>query len=128
MIEGGDRLGFAVEVFEEPGVLGQGDRQDLHGHAAAQVLVLGKIDDPHASRADPLQNLVLADAEAAPLALEELLGLKVGQESFIDQELGRFLRIRGQGAGVAPLAKERRQALGVRDLAFLHECQEFVGT
>ena len=86
MVEGGDGAGLAVEALQRGGILGLGGRQHLDGHPAAHELVFAQVDAAHAAGAEAFQHLVLADGEALPLALEELLGLEVGQQAVADQQ------------------------------------------
>ena len=58
MIERGQRLGLALEPGEPVGISGKGLRQDLQRHIAIQLRVVGAIDLAHATRAEPLHNLV----------------------------------------------------------------------
>ena len=57
---GGDPR-LAVEALAEPGGLGELRGDDLDGRAAAQVDVLGPVDQAHAAAADPLLDLVARD-------------------------------------------------------------------
>ena len=89
--------------------------------------MLGQVDHAHAARADAFQDLVLADAEAAPLALEQLLRLKVRQQPLVHHVAGGLFRIGRQAGAAAPLRQKGRQALRVGELALVHQREEFIG-
>src|SRR6516164_10087254 len=77
VIQRGDGLGFAIELLDEPGLFGEVNRKNFYRHSAVQVHVLGEVNDTHASRADPLQDVVAAEPKAAPATFEQLLRLEV---------------------------------------------------
>ena len=58
-------------------------------------------DLAHAAGAELLQHLVLADGEPLALALEELLGLEVGEEAVADEQRRRACRARSGIADVS---------------------------
>ena len=51
--------GLALEALHEFGVEGEGERQDLDGDFAVELLLAGAVDDGHPAPAQLLQDLVL---------------------------------------------------------------------
>src|SRR5438094_4093250 len=90
MVEGGDRPRLAVEALACRLVLGLGARQHLDGHPAPHELMLAQKDLPHPARTDPFEDLVFADRKAAPAALEDVLSLKIGQQTVPDKHTGQL--------------------------------------
>src|SRR5439155_7396638 len=82
---------------------------------------------PRKAGAKTLNDLVPADGEAAPLALENLLGLEGRQQGVANEELGDLSRLGRHGAAGACLGDVRAQALVVHDTALLDETQKLVG-
>ncbi len=111
MVEGGDGLRFAVEAFERGGVLGLGGRQHLDGHAAAHQLVFAEINAAHAAGAEALQHLILADVETAPLAQEELFGLKGGEQAVAHHQPGQFAGVGWQRTGLRAACPRKRSVV-----------------
>src|SRR5262249_26275528 len=58
------RARFLFEAAEPVGVGGDGDRENLDGHIAAQARVAGAIDLAHPASAEGTDNLVRAEANA----------------------------------------------------------------
>src|SRR6266849_2669951 len=81
MVQGCDSSSFAVKALQSGGIIRLRGRQDLHSGPAAHELVFTKKDAAHAPCADPFENLVITDSEAAPFTLEELLSLEMGDQS-----------------------------------------------
>ena len=88
MVERSDRLSFLIEPVQEPAAFSQRNGQDLDRDAAAQGLVLCQIDDAHASKSQPFQNLVFANGKAAPFAAKKLLGLENSQDAVANELTG----------------------------------------
>ncbi len=61
MIERGGGAGFAQETFERLGLAARVFWQEFEGHAAAELGVLGFIDDAHASAAELAEDFVVGD-------------------------------------------------------------------
>ncbi len=64
MVEGGQRLGLALEAVQPLGVRGQLGRQQLERHLPLEPRVLGAIDLTHAARAELLEDAVVAQGAA----------------------------------------------------------------
>ena len=67
--------------------------------------MLAQVDAAHAAGAEAFEHLVLADGEAAPLALQELLGLEVGQQAVADQQAGELARLGGKAPAARSLSR-----------------------
>ena len=65
--------------------------------------MLTEVDAALKAGAKTLKDLVPADGEAAPLALENLLGLEGRQQGVADEELGDLSRLGRHGAAGACL-------------------------
>ena len=95
MVERGDRAGLGKETVQRGPVFGDGAGNDLQGHAAVHRHVLGEKDGTHASFAQPLDELVLAQAELCPLAQgQDRAGLPAADQVFASQGPGQ-----GRGIG-----------------------------
>ena len=90
MIECGDRPGLGEEAIERGPILGDRAGDDFQGHAAIHRHVLGEEDGAHAAFAQPLNELVLSQAELCPLAQgQERAGLPAADEIFAGQGPGQ---------------------------------------
>src|SRR5262249_32909245 len=107
-------------------VLGLGGGQHLDRDPAAHELVFTQIDAAHAARAEALQNLVLADAEPAVLALKNLFGLGVGQQAVAQQGASRLERVGRQRPGGAQPLQVGVEALFLQHAASADQVQEFL--
>ena len=110
VVHGGDGTGLPVEAFQRRRVGRLGGGQHLDRHPAAHELVLAQKHAAHAAGAEALQHLVLADGEAAPLALHELFGLEVGQEPFAHHQRCQLAWLARQCLAGAGRVEERLQA------------------
>jgi hypothetical protein len=88
--------------------------------------MLTQIHAAHAARAEPFQDLVLADGEAPPLPLHDLFGLEVRQQAVAHQLVGQRGGRARQLAGGAWLVQIRIQALFVQYATFAHQLQKLL--
>ena len=61
MLEGGGSAGFALQALESLSVLGELIRQELQGDAAAELEVLGLVDDAHAPASELREDAIVGD-------------------------------------------------------------------
>jgi hypothetical protein len=59
VIEGGGGASFALEAFEELGILGHGLGKKFEGNAAAEVGVFGFVDHAHSAAAELASDAVM---------------------------------------------------------------------
>ena len=126
MIEGGNGPGFPVEALQGGIIAGLGRRQHLDGDAAAHELVFAEVDRPHAAGAELFEHFVLADREASPLALQDLLGLELREDAVADEVAGHARGIAAHAAVGASFLQIIGQTPLVRDAALANEIEEFV--
>ena len=99
--------------------------QHLDRHAPPHELVLAQVDAAHAAGAEAFEDLVFADGEALPLALEDLLGLEIGQHAVPDQERCQRGGFGGHGPEARKLVQVGGQSLVLDHAAFLDKVQKF---
>lgn len=90
----GPRL--AVEALEGRRVLGHRGGQDLNRHAPAHQPMLAQVHQPHAAGAEAVEDLVFADDEPPPLALQQSARLERRQDPVSRQQPRQFRRLCGQ--------------------------------
>ncbi len=61
MVESGERFGLALEAFHAFGIGGDGLVQDLDGHFATELRVLGAIHLSHASCTEGGDHFIVAE-------------------------------------------------------------------
>ncbi|MCA9088373.1 MAG: hypothetical protein KDA90_07020 [Planctomycetaceae bacterium] len=59
--------------------------------------MLGKVDLPHSTGTDRIEDQIIAEYKPPVLALIDSLCLKLGQFLLLDQQLGKFLAIGWKG-------------------------------
>ncbi|SRR5258708_2419480 len=91
--EGGEGAGLAVKALQVRRVVSQGGRQYLDGDPPVRRFMLTQVDAAHTAGAETLKYLVLADSEAAPFALKDLLGLEDRQDTVTDKQVGDLGRL-----------------------------------
>src|SRR5439155_14829951 len=106
-----------------PGIFRQRGRQKLDRYPATHELVLAQIDDAHTAGAELFEQLVLADNEAAPLAAQQLVRLKVSEDAVLDERRSELFRLFGQRHDAAELLQLRLQAFRFDKAAFAQERQ-----
>ena len=79
--------------------------------------MFAQVDAAHAAGAEAFEHLVLADGEALPLALQDLLGLEIGEDAVADEQVGHLARFRRQTAG----ARVRLPRGMTAQIGFLHQ-------
>ena len=112
VVEDGGRLGLVDEALAGLGVVGELQGQELEGHGAAELEVVGLIDDSHAASADLAEDAVLAGDNSPG---EEAAGKRVDgrRERWRVGRRGHvlFVRVPGLGArGGRVRCDERRSA------------------
>ena len=124
MIERGDGPGLGEEAIQRGPIFGDRAGHDLQGHAAIHRHVLGEEDGAHAAFAQPLNELVLAQAELRPLAQgQERAGLPAADEIFAGQgpgQGGRIGRFTGKTLSLDKLLRAEQFALFQRRQVFVH--------
>src|SRR5207302_9341788 len=110
----------SVEALQCRGIIGPALGQDLDGGPAAHELVLAQVDAPHTARRDLLQHLVLADGEAPPASLQELLRLKARQDAVADEKTGDLTWLRRDRTASAQFIEIGAQAFLFHNAAFSH--------
>ncbi|MFO0864367.1 MAG: hypothetical protein U0744_06865 [Gemmataceae bacterium] len=124
MVKPGSCAGFAVEAGKRRRVFGLGDRQHFEGDAPAHVLMFSEINRAHAAGAETVDEAILAgDDETTPASVEQLLGLKAGEDAVFDQGIRIFAW--GSGFGFVVGAK-RFNRLGIQDAALVADFQECI--
>ena len=130
VVEGGDGAGLAVEAFEADGSSALAVGSTLTATRRRISLCSHRYTWPMPPDAEPLQHLVLADGEALPLALQELLGLEVGEEPSRTSRPGELARVGWQIADCRStelLDVGREASLRRRPRFFSDQVEEFVG-
>ncbi len=102
IVEDRGRLGLVDEALAGLVVVGQLEGQELEGHGAPQLDVVGLVDDAHAAAADLAEDTVLARDDSSG---QEAAGDRVDGRGQGGRAGGRFGR--GRRAG-----RERRRGLG----------------
>jgi len=126
VVQGSDGAGFPMEAFQGRGVFHLGIGQHLDGHPPTHQAMLAQVDTAHATGPKAFQHLVFADVEATPLALQYLLGLKVGQQTVLDQHAGHLGLVRWDAVGRLQLLQKGVEAFLIGHPALAHEVQELV--
>ena len=103
MVQGGGRLGLAMEAGQVRSVVDAVGGQHLDRHPPLHEHVLGQVDPAHAAGAQVAQQLVLAEEEAAMAAFQQTFGLPAGNQPRLDQVIGDPIRV-GQGGRPDPSA------------------------
>jgi hypothetical protein len=127
VVHGGDGAGLAVEPLEAGRVVGLGGREHLDGDPPPHHLVLAEEHLGHAPGPELLEHLVLADREPLVLALEELLGLEVGEDAVLHEDAGQALRVGRDAPGAAHLLEAGPELGLVGNPTPLDQFQELVG-
>jgi len=94
MVERGGDFGFALEAPHGIGRVDELQRQDFEGHVAAQVRLVGEVDERHTAPAQQLAHLVVA-AEVAPQVALQLVGDELGRRGLGAQERQAAARAAG---------------------------------
>ncbi len=127
VVEGGGGPGLPLKALEHRGVRGQLRGQELEGYVAAELRVLGLVDDPHASAAelggDPVVRHRLADHGRVSYA-SSVPG-KIFVELRLAVDDGEVRIAAGPGPVVPPGI--RGLAQGVEGLGLLAELTEDAG-
>jgi hypothetical protein len=128
VVEGGEDTGLTVEALDSGRGLCEGSRQHLDGDTAPRRAVLAQVDARRSAGADPFEDLVLADGESPPFALQELLCLEEGRDAITDEPVGDLARVlqRDDVAGVQPCQVRGEEAV-VYEAALLDEIEKLVG-
>ena len=109
MIEQRQGAGLAGEPFGKRRVVGDGGSEDLQGHRAAQLLLPGLVDDPHAAAANQVQDFQLGK-----------LGGQFGRRRRREIR-GLPPRVRrGVQADLQPLLEQTRRAQALRRIRRQH--------
>jgi hypothetical protein len=89
--------------------------------------MLAQVDTAEPAAAKTFEDLVLADGEAAPLALEDLLGLEDRQDTVTDQCAGDLGRLRREAASGPQASQVSAEALLIHDTTLLDKLQKLLG-
>src|SRR5207248_2290498 len=79
VVQLGEYAHLAVETLPQRGVAVVVDGQHLDGDAATHQPVLAEVDQPHAARADLIEDTIVAQQQAVDAAGEDALELKGGE-------------------------------------------------
>ena len=126
MVQNAGRPRLAVKASQRRRVACLAGGQHLDGNPPADLHVLAQVHRAHAARAEAFENLVLADGEAAPLALEELLGLELRHQTGRDQQADQLLARVARRCRLRRLPDKSVQALGQDQLALADQVEKFV--
>jgi hypothetical protein len=126
VVEGRDGAGLAVEALQAGRIARLRRRQHLDRHPPPHQLVFAQEHLPHPAGPQLFQNLVLPDRETLPLALEELFGLEISQQSVADEQPRDAVDFCcGVWVGLQ-LLDVRRQARLLQDGALPNEVNELI--
>jgi hypothetical protein len=101
-----NRTRFAQEPFDSYFVIGAlVETKNLESNATAKGFVFGKVDRPHPTLTEHIQDDVLPELKSLVTTGEQLPGLKWCEQTFTNQHLSRLFWLGGQVArlGQSPL-------------------------
>jgi hypothetical protein len=125
MSKTGDGLHLALEALHERLVFGEAARKHLEGHDPFHAAVAGLEDRAHAPRAQPIEDVVIADPQLRRAAFGGRFGLVGGQYS------RRHKRLRDRepaGLGVGGRLRCSLKILGRQEFADSQTIQKFLGS
>src|SRR6185436_19665931 len=94
VLEPGDGPDLALKPLEQQGAMLLRRVEHLDGHLPAQQDVLRPVDNPHAARAETVEDTVVAQEQAEGVAAFDARTLIRGQEAVLLQEGELALRVR----------------------------------
>ncbi len=124
MIERRHRAGFEMEAAQQVRVFLVLRRQDLDRAAAAHHDVFGQVDLAHPSFAQGHKDAMGAEAEAAMLALQEIVRLPLGQHAAFDQFGCDRAAVFPSAAVTAELRRQRKHLVLHHQTTLPEEVQE----
>jgi hypothetical protein len=127
VVEDGRGPRLALKAQQQGRVGGLSPGKELDRYQTSHDTVLAEEDVPHAAGADGLQQVILANAEAAPASLEDLVSLERSKQSIADQAVRQQGWVLGQrGTGVRR-GKMNLQSSRIEHATFAQQLQKRVG-
>ncbi len=126
MVERGDGLPLEMEAGQIGRIGHAIFRQHFNGHQSLHEHVFGQIDVAHAAAAQMIEQLVIAEHEAAVSTFEQLVTLPGRQQLDANEELaavGRIVQFAGRGFTL-PLPDGGRQPVVFHQTAALDQSQK----